>query len=212
MKAVRQKHKTKNKNAKAFIRSDQNMFFLQNHTKIHNSFFSLFVYLNSAPDKNVARTARPSVRSWRPKFLFHRRFIIKVIKKESYEILNVGPDWMDGSDVKGGQAERLGHLGRIGQPPRLDRLFLTYFFFPYSLIVEHRAITFDFHSSRSFAFTLASPHAIPISISSFVIVDLRVTAGRPTFRPLKDPFWYPCFFHSKYMPEPSQSFVLNALT
>ncbi|RNA01034.1 hypothetical protein BpHYR1_019755 [Brachionus plicatilis] len=57
---------------------------------------------------------------------------------------------------------------------------LVSFFFPYSFLVEHRVITFDFHSSRSFAFTLASPHVIAISMSSFV--DLHATAGRPTLR------------------------------
>ncbi|RNA20181.1 hypothetical protein BpHYR1_007227 [Brachionus plicatilis] len=47
---------------------------------------------------------------------------------------------------------------------------------------SHRVITFDFYSRRSFAYTIASPYVIPISMSSFVIVDLHITDNIDTFK------------------------------
>ncbi|RNA40317.1 hypothetical protein BpHYR1_017926 [Brachionus plicatilis] len=75
----------------------------------------------------------------------------------------------------------------------------------------HRIIPFDFHSSRSFAFTVSSLHAVPISMSSFVIVSPPCYCWSsyltsPLRCPLKGSFRYPYFFHFKYMPHPSQSF------
>ncbi|RNA34839.1 hypothetical protein BpHYR1_031655 [Brachionus plicatilis] len=80
-------------------------------------------------------------------------------------------------------------------PPNNQIAPYLFFFLIFSLVV----IIFDFHSSRTFAFTLASLYVIPISMSSFVIVNLHDIAGRPTLR-------------RPNMSDPLQSFVLNAFT